>query len=184
MRGSTGRRLFTAFAALALAISGAVWWTLDRRSDPSGTVLDRTAELWAHKALMDARNGQTLAQFSTDGCSGGMSALWRQLSADFPTLADIAGTHPPWEECCIAHDRTYFSAGNATTAEESFEARRVADNALYQCIVKSDPANGPIADAMYLAVRAGGGPCTGLNWRWGYGLPGCLPLINGVDSQE
>ena len=31
-----------------------------------------------------------------------------------------------------------------------------------------------VAVAMYLAVRFGGGPCTGLSWRWGYGYPDCF----------
>jgi hypothetical protein len=30
-----------------------------------------------------------------------------------------------------------------------------------------------IADIMYRAVRLGGGPCTGLSWRWGFGWPQC-----------
>lgn len=29
------------------------------------------------------------------------------------------------------------------------------------------------AEAMFMAVRFGGGPCTGLPWRWGFGYPGC-----------
>ena len=32
------------------------------------------------------------------------------------------------------------------------------------------------ADMMYRAVRIGGGPCTGLPWRWGNGWPGCNPI--------
>jgi hypothetical protein len=30
-----------------------------------------------------------------------------------------------------------------------------------------------IGTAMFQAVRLGGGPCTGLPWRWGYGYPHC-----------
>ena len=33
-----------------------------------------------------------------------------------------------------------------------------------------------VAGAMFLAVRLGGGPCTALSWRWGYGYPHCVVL--------
>jgi hypothetical protein len=38
-----------------------------------------------------------------------------------------------------------------------------------------------IAQAMYLAVRFGGAPCSGLPWRWGYGYPGCTVLTGAFD---
>ena len=31
-----------------------------------------------------------------------------------------------------------------------------------------------LADAIYTSVRLGGSPCSGLLWRWGYGLPSCF----------
>ena len=34
-------------------------------------------------------------------------------------------------------------------------------------------AYGAIAGAMFQAVRLGGGPCTGLPWRWGFGFDDC-----------
>ena len=29
------------------------------------------------------------------------------------------------------------------------------------------------AELMFYAVRIGGGPCSGLAWRWGHGWPPC-----------
>ena len=31
----------------------------------------------------------------------------------------------------------------------------------------------PGVELMFIAVRIGGGPCTGLAWRWGHGWPPC-----------
>jgi len=67
-----------------------------------------------------------------------------------------------------------------------------ADRALRQCVVETVARNRleraarlemtppeldalihSVAQTMYLAVRVGGGPCTALPWRWGYGWPHC-----------
>ncbi len=79
------------------------------------------------------------------------------------------------------------------SAEESNGARFAADEALRVCVLDTGARRIPqlmesyglteaqiasayelIADAMFNAVRLGGGPCSGLPWRWGYGYPGCL----------
>jgi hypothetical protein len=88
--------------------------------------------------------------FTTDGCSGMMSWLWWTLF----------GEGPPWEGCCIAHDRAYWMGGTA-------EQRRVADRQLRECVAaKGYPFVGWI---MEKGVRLGGGPLWPIHYRWGYG---------------
>jgi hypothetical protein len=88
--------------------------------------------------------------FTTDGCSGGMSWVWRTLT----------GSPPPWEGACVQHDLAYWRGG--TAAE-----RRRADNNLWAAVANGGhPA---IALAMYLAVRIGGHWLLPTPWRWGYG---------------
>ncbi|NNK78718.1 MAG: hypothetical protein HKP40_08410 [Litoreibacter sp.] len=163
---------------------------------PTPTELDRAAEMWAHERLITLKTAPASEPdpFETDGCSGGMSVIWRDMSASLPVLQSQIGQTPPWEKCCIAHDRAYHLAGDARDPEASFTARSTADWALRQCIVETgariaaetpgDP-NLPtlgitqayilIGDMIYSAVRIGGGPCSGLPWRWGFGYPNCLP---------
>ena len=152
------------------------------------------AELLAHERLMGVRNdpAQALNAFTTDGCSGGMSATWRTLADLFPEFDELHMSHPPWESCCVMHDRSYHSAEDAKTAEDSFRARLTADETLRQCVrdtvetrrdslraeyglsdARIDQAYDMIAASMFDAVRVGGGPCSGLPWRWGYGWPHC-----------
>jgi len=131
--------------------------------------------------------------FATDGCSGGLSPAWRAVADLLPSFAEIHDEHPPWEACCVTHDRAYHAAGGARTAEESHRARLAADEALRVCVLETGAlrssqlvetydvtdaqitaAYALISDAMFNAVRLGGGPCSALPWRWGYGYPGCL----------
>ena len=122
-----------------------------------------------------------------------MSWSW-QLAADlFPDFEVKQGARPPWESCCVTHDQAYHDAAGAQNAEDSFDARLRADQALQICVqdqgaqevtilaerysVTEDQvtrAYALIAQSMFNAVRLGGGPCSGLPWRWGYGFPGCL----------
>ncbi|MBW4708206.1 hypothetical protein KX928_10460 [Roseobacter sp. YSTF-M11] len=130
--------------------------------------------------------------FTSDGCSGGMSTVWRSTLRQFPQMARAQGDGPPWEDCCVAHDRQYHIAGGASDASESYAARLKADQALKSCVLAQGDrdmatqseaygigentlrvAYRGIAQAMFLAVRLGGGPCSGLSWRWGYGYPDC-----------
>lgn len=88
--------------------------------------------------------------FTTDGCSGGLSFAWRLLFR----------MPPPWEKCCVAHDRVYWRGG--TAAE-----RRAADRAFLACVRKKrHPVWGLL---LWAAVRVGGHPLLPLPWRWGYG---------------
>lgn len=152
------------------------------------------AELAAHERLMGVVNDQAhqLAPFTTDGCSGGMSATWTAVANLFPEFDELHMSSPPWEGCCVTHDRTYHAAGGARAAEDSYRARLEADETLRQCVretvetrretlrteyglsdARIDQAYDLIAASMFDAVRVGGGPCSGLPWRWGYSWPHC-----------
>jgi len=162
--------------------------------EPPATQLERWLELPAHRALRVVRtsSGVILAPFITDGCSGGMSRVWSYVADTFPDFAEAHRSRPPWEACCVTHDRAYHAAGPDPNPEQSYEGRLLADQALRACVLatageRSDrlgtqygltteqirAAYSAIAEAMYLSVRLGGGPCSGLPWRWGYGYPHC-----------
>ncbi|WP_170762166.1 hypothetical protein [Ruegeria lacuscaerulensis] len=152
----------------------------------------RSIEMPAHRALMAQRGDAELTPFETDGCSGGLSASWRFVADTFPKFRALYEAHPPWEGCCVTHDRAYHNAGGAVQAEGSFDARLSADDRLLTCVKQHGEdhaeeyadrydmapdqiraAHSITAQAMYAAVRLGGGPCSGLPWRWGFGYPGC-----------
>lgn len=157
--------------------------------------LARTLEMPAHNALMTIRADAELSAFETDGCSGGLSYGWGVAARNFPDFAEAHDHIPPWQECCVVHDRAYHIAGDSGSARESYDARLAADKALEICVkttsadhidevaahydVSSETVEatyGRIAEAMYLAVRLGGAPCSGLPWRWGFGYPNCTVL--------
>jgi hypothetical protein len=155
--------------------------------------LEYRVEIGWHQRLVEVRRsaGAALSPFVSDGCSGGLSSGWVFVSAAFPAIAKYHGNRPPWESCCLAHDRLYHEGG-PLDADASFKARRVADDALRQCVIQvGEERSGQleaayglsrdriaaiyrsIADVMYRAVRLGGAPCSGLAWRWGFGWPNC-----------
>lgn len=158
------------------------------------TNIQRDFEQKAHIKLIQSlrKNDRHLSAFTTDGCSGGLSKAWQTVSNLFPAFAKAHETTPPWEHCCVVHDRSYHSAGGATEVHESNALRLSADKSLRQCILDTGnkrsaelstkyglsqdqirAAYAAIANAMYDAVRVGGLPCSGLEWRWGYGYPRC-----------
>jgi hypothetical protein len=169
----------------------------DSIEDGTGGIdeLERRLELQRHESLLVRRAspGSELAAFSTDGCSGGLSVGWEFLASRISILQAQHGLRPPWEHCCIEHDRRYHEGPAMTAqAEDSFEARRNADQALQACVVETGRARAPelsleygvstesvdvlyagIGELMFRAVRVGGMPCSGLPWRWGYGWPEC-----------
>ena len=137
-------------------------------------------------------SGTDPAPFATDGCSGGLSHVWAYVAEVFPAFAKAHEARPPWESCCAEHDRVYHLAGPDPDPERSFDNRLEADQHLRACVLATADERSPnlvegygmtpaqvnaaysaIAEAMYLAVRVGGGPCTGMPWRWGYGYPPC-----------
>lgn len=149
-------------------------------------------ELPAHKVLRGVREAPdaVLAPFQTDGCSGGLSDSWRLIANTFPDFAEAHEETPPWEACCVTHDHAYHTGGVDPKPEQSYSARLAADIALEGCVISegktraddgfydADPedvrkAYVGVARLMYLSVRVGGGPCTGLPWRWGFGYDQC-----------
>lgn len=167
----------------------------------AGQDLMRNVEMPAHRVLMSSIEGAELIPFETDGCSGGLSSSWRLVAETFPKFSLLYEEHPPWEYCCVTHDRAYHNAGGASQAAASFDARLAADDALRACVkahgvthakdyaerydmtpeqIKS--VHSITSEAMFLAVRFGGGPCSGLPWRWGFGYPGCT--IFGSTARE
>jgi len=129
-----------------------------------------------------------LEAFTSDGCSGNLSANWGLLADGLPGFADEFGEKPPWENCCIAHDKHYWRGD----ALDGYNLRLQADDELRQCVVATGERLAPqlgrehaltpqqvgeafeiIAGLMYRAVRLGGQPCSLLPWRWGYGWPSC-----------
>jgi hypothetical protein len=168
------------------------------QEDADGASFQRSLEMPAHRSLQSiiSDSETTLAPFETDGCSGGMSWSWRLVSDVFEDFAEAQGTIPPWEHCCVIHDRAYHSAGGAQTAGDSYAARLAADEALRLCVVdqgqmqvtqlsqrydvppeRIEQAYGLIGDAMFSAVRLGGAPCSILPWRWGFGYPLCQQVF-------
>ncbi len=148
----------------------------------------REVEEFRLTQLAVAQSNGELAPFSTDGCSGNLSASWALLAKQIPQMKVELGEKPPWEDCCVAHDRAYWRG----EVEDGFNLRLVADRQLRQCVVDTGARLAPdwssrfslseaqveqgfsvTAELMFQAVRLGGQPCSLLPWRWGYGWPGC-----------
>jgi len=168
----------------------------EQREFPSTIeALERKLELGRHQQLAAKKSiaSTVLTEFTTDGCSGGLSVGWAYLADKIEHVQSAHGAHPPWESCCIEHDKLYHIAGDRwTTAIDSFVLRKEADNALKMCVLQTGVERTPeltaeynltaqeieflyraISSLMYHAVRIGGVPCSGLPWRWGYGWPEC-----------
>ena len=158
----------------------------------------RALEVSAHRKLMDKidETGRSPSLFETDGCSGGMSASWSLAVDLFPNLSEKDLENLPWRDCCVTHDRAYHNAGGATEAEESYDLRLQADESLRACVIETGETQSEqtaeqlglseaqvktgfrvVAQSMYNAVRLGGGPCSGLPWRWGFGFDKCISLL-------
>jgi hypothetical protein len=178
-------------AAFAIWVLAGVAW-----ADGKGWAeqFSRSVELPSHRWLETVRAAPDTAldEFTTDGCSGGMSSVWGYLAEQFPEFAAAYQEVPPWEDCCLIHDRAYHAAGYDPTPEASYDARLAADTVLQSCVARTVEDAEPVLEklygltpeqeaqvyraialAMFQAVRLGGGPCTGLPWRWGYGWPQC-----------
>ncbi len=180
---------------LALLSAGTIKAETKPTSEFNLDTLERQLEMGRHEQLIAQKTGpeSVPAEFTTDGCSGGLSVGWEYLAGTVQRFQAMHGTRPPWESCCIKHDRAYHRGGeDAKTAAQSFAARKHADLELKACVLETGIKRIPelsaeyhlsareverlysaIADLMYRAVRVGGMPCTGLPWRWGYGWPRC-----------
>lgn len=191
---------FLAWGVINFIASIAVFMCVTVANSEENTPVDTTVslsknlEMPAHRALLRVRKtpDTSLSVFVTDGCSGGLSSSWSVIAGRFPAFAKAHQTAPPWENCCVVHDRVYHNAGNSPDADASYTARLSADKALQSCVSQTaeqrenelieqygltsseiQSAYATIAASMYIAVRLGGGPCTGLPWRWGFGYPNC-----------
>jgi len=131
----------------------------------------------------------SIQPFTTDGCSGGMSEGWSFIAAYIPAFSSRYGDRPPWEACCVEHDRVYWRG----ETENGYAKRLAADQQLQHCVSEFGKQHAReyaeqyglqaetvehnfsiAADLMYHAVRIGGKPCSFLPWRWGYGWPQCI----------
>ena len=156
--------------------------------------LEYQMEIGRHQQLHQValEHPDRLDDFTTDGCSGGLSVGWEYLAEKIPRFRKIHGEIPPWQGCCVDHDRAYYRGGQPVAADGSFFMRREADRKLMECVHSTgtdrrEELSGAYGmtekevDGLYLvisrlmhrAVRIGGIPCTGLPWRWGYGWPEC-----------
>lgn len=151
-------------------------------SDDGALRVDIAFENWQMSLLAKAQNvpGVDIREFTTDGCSGGLSNGWSYLAEVVPQFARRFGQSPPWEPCCVEHDRAYWRG----STENGYEKRLLADQALRMCVIQTGEKHGKgvarhfqiAAELMYNAVRLGGKPCSLLPWRWGYGWPNCLSV--------
>ena len=141
------------------------------------------------EALELTKQKHTLDSFSSDGCSGNVSNLWKSavtaLSDQSPTFSEKYSTAQdiPFESACVTHDKTYHQG------EGGYVARLRADNDLRTAILNYGISNSEdiktrtgidsteqvifmyevIAESVYRGVRLGGAPCTGMSYAWGFG---------------
>lgn len=188
---------FTRYERVATAVFCLSIISSPAQANPFATAFER-AEVQYMKRLADVQNATPgkLKKFSTDGCSGGLSASWELLASIVPKLNNKIGAQPPWLNCCTVHDRVYWKG----ETENGFQKRLDADEQLRACVVATGQrASVAIAvkwrkpreeveerfnwaaAMMYQAVRLGGQPCSGLSWRWGYGWPLCSEVGKSVE---
>ena len=148
----------------------------------------RELEEFRLQQLSAVQSTSEISAFTTDGGSGNLSRGWEQLASGFPKFKEKFGDRPPWEHCCVTHDRVYWQG----EVVDGYSQRRLADQALRQCVIDTGVELAPelsvqfsrseaqvrqafvlVAKLIYRAVRFGGQPCSLLPWRWGYGWPRC-----------
>jgi|GEM_PF-6105790 len=97
------------------------------------------------------------AGIHSDGCSGGMSAIYSKLQF----LHKKHGKTLAWRKCCVIHDEAYYYGG---TKKE----KQKADFELKACVT-GVVGNRHLGNMMHAAVEIGGGPNLPTSYRWGYG---------------
>jgi hypothetical protein len=173
---------------IACLLPGVCW--ADNVIDQKIDQIERDLEVARYQTLarIQADPQNQLASFVTDGCSGGLSDGWRFLAKTLPAFKRKFGNQPPYEACCVDHDRAYWRGETV----HGYDKRLRADKSLQQCVLNYGKAHRAefaaefqlspkiiehnfhiVAALMYHAVRVGGGPCTPFAWRWGYGWPPC-----------
>lgn len=152
-------------------------------------------ELRGMHALAAKQQHSSITPFTTDGCSGGLSAGWQLMANAIPAFKRKFGDKPVYESCCVTHDKTYWQGSTGNNTEQGYDLRLEADAALEQCVIdvgqqhrdtlarefdvpveKIDATFKITAILMYKSVRIGGAPCNFMPWRWGYGWPQCSIL--------
>lgn len=113
-------------------------------------MLKRILKWW--RGLYSPKTEEPERPFTSDGCSGGMSFVWKKFT----------GRELPWAAACVQHDREYWRGGTAAD-------RREADRWLM--IGVADSGHEIWAFIMWTAVRIGGAPWLPFGWRWGFGTP-------------
>lgn len=152
--------------------------------------MNREVEEWNMGLLakVQAKPDSKMKEFVADGCSGGLSAGWNSFADVFPAFKKQFGDRPPWEYCCMTHDKDYWQG----ETDDGFEKRLKSDQILRQCVKDWGKTNSQrlskkfdlsqenietqvniTAELMYSAIRMGGKPCSFLPWRWGFGWPHC-----------
>lgn len=196
---TTFASLFTKALVLFVSAGGWLALALPAAGAPLLEDIDRRLENISLEKLayVQQQPDSTRAPFTSDGCSGGMSEGWEYLADAFPAFKKKFGGKPPWESCCITHDRAYWQG----ETENGYDKRYQADLKLKACVIDTgkrlsddlasrvdadkeqiEKAFTIAAELMYRAVRIGGKPCTRLPWRWGYGWPHCPIIINNLDA--
>ncbi|MGC9419635.1 MAG: hypothetical protein ACP5EN_11765, partial [Rhodovulum sp.] len=171
------RRTALAFALATAAGLGSPSGGVAEPTEAEPFALRLAIEMAAHRRLIEVMDtaGYAPYAFVTDGCSGGLSTAWDMIADLLPAFAEAHEDRPPWEPCCVTHDRAYHAAGGTRAAEESYRARVSADEALRACVIQTGADRAPhltrtygvteaqvaaayglIADAMFDAVRLGG----------------------------
>ena len=80
--------------------------------------------------LRTVQSSGEIAPFSSDGCSGYQSQNWELLAEALPGFKQRFGDKPPWENCCVAHDKIYWRG----SVEDGYTKRKQADQTLRQCV--------------------------------------------------
>jgi hypothetical protein len=96
----------------------------------------------------------------------------------------ITGKNLPFRDCCISHDEDYWYGGTK-------QQRRVSDDKLRDCVYKHNRGTVVskitywlISRIMWIAVRVGGSPKSGLSIRWGFNAPMTFGRIFGGYDKE
>ena len=187
-------RSTTVMLILLATVGAGVLFTLPLIGGDTGQKnhrVDIQLENWQMSLLaqVQTRDGIKIKPFVTDGCSGGLSGSWKYMAEIYPVFAQTFGDTPPWQACCVEHDKAYWQG----EIQNGFEKRLIADKQLEQCVIQFGQQHSQdyadkfaldkvtiethfniAASLMYGAVRVGGRPCSFLPWRWGYGWPNCL----------
>ena len=140
------------------------------------------------RQLQTVQNEGVITPFTSDGCSGNQSQNWELLAKTLPGFEQQFGDKPPWEACCVTHDKAYWRG----ETEDGYTKRKQVDDELRQCVAATGIRLAPqmslkysvseeevreafslTSEMMYQAVRLGGLPCSLLPWRWGYGWQNC-----------